>query len=207
MPKITALELAHIAPKEFQKEYLKWVEHALDYQWWEYIHDELTTRLEPAGVEVRAIHFNISYSQGDYATFSGRIKVAQWMESTKCDAEMTYAQKYLALYLAELDNGAYATMSANHRGGHASVNYDGYVIGNTYPAGVFSGLDRDAWDELVADQHAEADLETAMQKYVNDISDTLYGQLRDEYEHQTSEESFIESCECNDDEFDFDFEE
>ena len=59
----------------------------------------------------------------------------------------------------------------------------------------------------MADQHAEADLETAMQKYVNDISDTLYGQLRDEYEHQTSEESFIESCECNDDEFDFDFEE
>lgn len=207
MPKITALELSHIAPKEFQKEYLKWVEHALDYQWWEFIHDELTKRLEPAGVDVKALYFNISYSQGDYATFAGRINVAQWMESTKCDAELTYAQKYLALYLAELDYGAYANVSPNHRGGNASVSYDAYVIGNTFPEGVFSALDQDAWDALVADQHAEADLEAAMQKYVDDISDTLYDQLSDEYEHLTSEESFIEDCECNDEEFDFDFEE
>jgi hypothetical protein len=37
-----------------------------------------------------------------------------------------------------------------------------------------------------------------MQDYVDDISRQLYRDLRDDYEHMTSEESFIESCECND---------
>jgi hypothetical protein len=33
---------------------------------------------------------------------------------------------------------------------------------------------------------------------VDDISRQIYRDLRNEYEHLTSEESFIESCECND---------
>ena len=207
MSNITVSELQSQHPKRFAKEYQKWYQYGPHDDWWEYIEDRFKEDMDAEGVYVKRIQFLLSYSQGDYATFAGRINVAQWMESTKCDAELTYAQKYLALYLAELDYGAYANVSPNHRGGNASVSYDAYVIGNTFPEGVFSALDQDAWDALVADQHAEADLEAAMQKYVDDISDTLYDQLSDEYEHLTSEESFIEDCECNDEEFDFDFEE
>jgi hypothetical protein len=71
-------------------------------------------------------------------------------------------------------------------------------VGNTYAAGIFAGLESEAWDELIEDQYASAGLEKALQDYVDDVSRQLYRDLRAEYEHLSSEQSFIESCECND---------
>lgn len=141
--------------------------------------------------------FSLSYSQGDYATFEGRIMVWEWMEATK-DGPQTYAEKYPALFLAAQDYGDWASVNTWHRSCNARVTYDAHLVGNTYPEGVFSGLDQEAWDELVEEQVDAAGLEQAMQDYVDDISRQLYRDLRAEYEHLTSEESFIESCECND---------
>ena len=154
-------------------------------------------RLAPAGVRVDKLWFSLSYSQGDYATFEGHIMVWEWMEATM-DGDQTYADKYPALHLALADYGEDATVTTYNRSGGARVNLDGNVVGNTYPTGIFAGLDQEAWDELVEAQFYEAGLEQALQDYVDDISRQLYRDLRDEYEHLTSEESFIESCECND---------
>lgn len=193
---LSAAELQRIDPKRFQREYSKWTEYAVDYDWWEFTEESLKERLAPAGVNVECLAFSLSYSQGDYAAFDGHIYVAKWMEAIK-DGDQTYAEKYPALYLAMLDFGDYATVGSG-RYSSARVNYDGNMIGNTYPSGVFSALEQEAWDELVEEQFYAAGLEKAMQDYVDDISRQLYRDLRDEYEHLTSEESFIESCECND---------
>lgn len=196
MPTLTAKELQAADPKRFQREYLKWTEYALDYDWWDYVHDRLKEDLEPAGVTIERLEFRLSYSQGDYATFIGSIDVGQWMEANK-DGSQTYAEKYPALYLAVQDYGDYAKVTT-WRESSARIHYDGGVVGNTYPSGMFSALDSEAWDELVEEQYDMAGLEQAMQDYVDDISRQLYRDLREEYEHLTSEESFIESCECND---------
>lgn len=128
--------------------------------------------------------------------------VWEWMEATKDgpqnDTTQTYAEKYPALFLAAQDYGDWASVNTWHRSCNARVTYDAHLVGNTYPEGVFSGLDQEAWDELVEEQVDAAGLEQAMQDYVDDISRQLYRDLRAEYEHLTSEESFIESCECND---------
>ena len=50
-------------------------------------------------------------------------------------------------------------------------------------------------------------IDSVLQAYVDNISHQLYRDLRDEYEHLTSEESFIESCECNDVTFEIEGEE
>lgn len=142
------------------------------------------------------LHFSLSYSQGGYATFEGHIDVHKWMDVTK-DGDRTYAEKYPALRLAMEDYGDYASVTTYNRNCGARVNIDGGCVGNTYPAGIFAGLETDAWDELVSDQFDSAGLESALQDYVDEISLQLYRDLRDEYEHLTSEESFIESCECN----------
>jgi len=63
---------------------------------------------------------------------------------------------------------------------------------------VFQNLEQDAWDELIEEQYYAASLEDELQSYVDEVCKDLYSRLRDEYEHLTSEESFIESCECND---------
>lgn len=202
MPRITSQELSVQDPPRFKKEYSEWAEYALDYDWWEYREEGLREDLAPAGVTVEGIEFSLSYSQGDYATFKGRINLGMWMEATKDgpqkDDTPTYAEKYPALYLAALNYGDWASVNTWHRRCRASVTYDAHLVGNTYPEGIFSGLDQEAWDELVEEQMGAAGLEKALQDYVDDISRQLYRDLQAEHEHLTSEESFIESCECND---------
>lgn len=197
MSTLTAQELSQQDPKRFQQEYSKWTEYALDYDWWDYTQDRLKEDLAPAGVTGARLEFSLSYSQGDYATFTGRINLGMWMEVTK-DGEQTYAEKYPALFLAAQDYGDWASVNTWHRRCHASVTYDAHLVGNTAPEGVFSGLDQEAWDELVEEQLDAAGLEEALQGYVHGISHQLYRDLCAEYEHLTSEQSFIESCECND---------
>jgi hypothetical protein len=158
--------------------------------------DRLKENTAIDGVRVERIEFRLSYSQGDYATFTGSIDVAMWMEANKY-GEQTYAEQFPALYLAAQDYGDDAKVTT-WRQSNARVNYDGQLVGNTYPSGIFSALDQDAWDELIEEQYDMAGLEQALQDYVDNISAELYTDLRDEYEHLTSEESFIESCECND---------
>ena len=160
-------------------------------------------QLKPGGVDVERISFRLSYGQGDYATFTGYINVAEWMAAHKDgpqnDNTQTYAEKYPALYLALQDYGDRVAVETNHRSCGASVFMDYYgLYGNTSPSGIFQHLDQEAWDELVQEQLDAADLERELQAYVDDISHQLYRDLRDECEHLTSEESFIESCECND---------
>lgn len=187
-------------PKRFQSEYLKWTEYAADYDWWDYMEERLKETLAPAGVRVEKLQFSLSYSQGDYATFTGSIDVAMWMETNK-DGEQTYAEKYPAMFLAAQDYGERATVATRHRSCGATVNLDDSYVGNTYPSGIFSAMDQEAWDELVEEQRDAASLEQALQDYVDAISSQLYRDLQSEYEHLTSEESFIESCECNEETF------
>ena len=192
MSTLTAKELQNIDPKRFQQEYLKWTEYAAYDDWWDYIEEHFKTRLANRGYEVRRIYFSISYSQGDYAAFEGDIHVAEWMLAKG------YDETYPALYLAAKDYNEYASIANRNRGWGPRVNLDGNLVGNTYPAGIFAGLEQEAWDELVEEQLSSAGLEDEMQSDVDAECQELYTDLRDEYEHMTSEESFIESCECND---------
>jgi len=194
---LSAEDLQSSDPKRFQKECSKWTEYALDYDWGDCTEEMFKEAMATKGVYVSRIHFSVSYSQGDYASFEGRINVAEWMAATM-DGDQTYAEKYPALYLSVGDYGEYASVSNSSRGSWPVVNFDGNCAGNTVPAGIFAGLDEEDWDDLVHHQYCEAQLEDAMQNFVQSECRDLYRKLRDEYEHLTSEESFIESCECND---------
>lgn len=191
MSHVTAKELQTHHQKRFQKEYSKWAEYAPDHDWWEYVEEGFKEDVRPFGVTIgpNDMHFSLGYSQSDYAAFTGRIDIADYMQAKGWDVE------YPALYLAVKDCGDYATVS--DRRSSARVNYNGACIGNTYPAGVFKNLEQDAWDELIEEQYYAAGLEDELQSYVDEVCNDLYKRLRDEYEHLTSEESFIEHCECN----------
>jgi len=192
MSSITAQELQTQDPKRFQEEYLKWTNHALEYDWWDYMEENFKSDTAAKGFDVDRILFSLSYSQGDYASFEGRINVAEWMAAKK------YDETYPALYLAVKDYGEHAQVTDRSRGSWPRVNYEGNCAGNTHATGIFKHLDDEAWDELVYEQFTAAGLEDEMQSDVDALCRKLYSDLRDEYEHLTSEESFIESCECND---------
>ena len=195
---LTASELQSSDPNRFQKEYSKWCEYALDYDWWDGIEENFKRDVAAEGINVERIYFSVSYSQGDYASFEGQINVAEWMESNK-DGDQTYAEKYPALYLAIMDYGEYASVSGHtSRGGWPRVSFDGSCVGNTHPEGIFAGLESEDWDELVYEQWLDACLEIRLQPAVEAMCRKLYRDLQDACEHLTSEESFIESCEAKD---------
>lgn len=190
MTNITATELQTIDPKRFDRECQEWREYALDYHWWESVEEGFTVDCKAQGIRVDGIQFDLSYSQGDIASFNGRVDLAEFMTHTKMN------EKYLALYLAVKDDGSYARVSSSHRG-NRQVDIECYP-NQTAPSGVFSDLPQIAWEALIDEQEREAGLEKAVQTHIASLCRELYLKLRDDYEYLTSDASFIEHCECND---------
>jgi hypothetical protein len=196
---VSPLELKNLDRRRFDREYSKWAEWQWQDDW--YVDDTLTRfkeKYRPKGFEIEGLHYSISYSQGDFASFNGRVFLAEWMEATlTCKDGPTYAERYPALYLACSEDGSYMSIYGedSYRGWRVDFQENWY---STAPSGIFTNLGEAAWDELVSEQSSEADLESEILRYCRSIGSEIYDELRDSYEHATSEESFIESCEAND---------
>ena len=195
MKQVTAKELRELDPKRFEREYYKWCEYAHDYEWWDYIDQMFTDKMAAVGARVDKIYFSLSHSQGDCAGFEGRVDVSKWMHHAKYDTDRTFAEAFPALYIAVVQDGAYVIITSTHRN-RADLEYRCHIE-YTEPDGVFQHLDEEAWRDLLIDQEYDADLEANVQAWVDARGDELYNDLRKEYEYLSSEESFIESCECN----------
>jgi hypothetical protein len=190
MRTVTAQELITLDVSRFNDEYYKWRQYRMDDDDMDYIKETFKEKCEPMGLRVDNIGYCISYSQGDGAHFEGRIDLAAYMEHTKLN------EQYLALYLAVKDDGSYVNVSTTHRG-NMQLNDWNLWANQTSPSGVFKDLPQEDWETLIDAQTDEADLEGTVLKWCRGLAHDLFNDLRDEYEYLTSEESFIESCECN----------
>ena len=199
MKTVTAKELQALDPKRFEKEYWDWTRYAFEHEWWDGVEYDFTDRMAAVGVRVERINFSLSYSQGDCASFEGRVDVSMWMHHNKYSKDQTYAEALPALYIAVVQDGSYALVSGSPRCSprcRADVDYHSNIK-YTQPDGIFTHLEEGAWDELVSDQDNDADLEGNIKEWVYAQCDNLYRDLQREYEDISSEEAFIESCECN----------
>jgi hypothetical protein len=186
---MNVIELRDRDPKRFEEEYYKWHEYALDYEWWDYLYSNFKADCNAVGVVVYDIQFNLGYSQSDYAAFTGRAYVHDWMEAQGHD------KTHLAAYLACWNDGSYVRLETG-RGGSMRANLE-ECVNQTAPSGVFAGLDQEAWVDLVDEQIGWLNVESEVLSFCEDLAHTLYRKLRDEYEHLTSKSMFIEHCECN----------
>ena len=200
MKDVTAKELKELDPKRFEKEYYKWQEYAADYDWAEWVKEDYESQMKCEGIKVDNFEWDVSYSQGDGAAFNGHVVVHEWMQ-----ANPQYAEQYPALYLACKQDGSYVTLRAG-RGMfmHANLNESWWA---TDPCGIFHMLDKDTWVELVDNQAGSLDVEAEIKSTCERFMSEMYYKLRDEYEHVTSEDAFIESCECNEVTFEIEGEE
>lgn len=196
MPTYTPEELRTLHPRRFKKEYEDWALHAADWNWTDCEQDECKKDLALYGIHADSLYWNIAYSQGDGASFDGFVNIHDWMNAVYADAEFTYAEKYPALYLACKQDGSFIRVRTGNRGMHMGFDFRENWQG-TRAEGIFTGLDDSAWEELIEDQVTDADLEAEIRKDCEARMYDFYRTLRDEYEHLTSEEAFIESCECN----------
>ena len=189
MKTVTAEELKTLDLKRFEKEHYKWQEYAGEY-FAEGIQGRFTEDMAEFGVKVEEITYSGFYHQGSHAAFTGYIKIAEWMESVD-----GLSMEYLALYLAVREDGSSATVYTSPRG-NMRVDFDGFY--ESLPVGVFSGLDQESWDELLEEQVADAALDDRLKEWCDDKANELYRTLEKAYEWATSEEQFLESCDCND---------
>jgi hypothetical protein len=182
-------ELKERDPKRFEKEYWAWTGHTLNYEWYEFVYENFKTDCNAVGVIVHDIHFSGFGSQGDGATFSGRVYVYEWM------AHKGFDVTHPAAYLACRDDGSYVRLETG-RFNNMRASLEEYAC-ETTPSGMFEGLEQEAWEELVDAQLSDLSIEDEVLSFCNDLASKLYINLRDEHEHLTSEEMFIEHCEAN----------
>lgn len=191
---VTAQQLKELDPKRFEQEYWKWQEYCLWDEWYEGVEECFTDDMAAHGVTVEKISFSGFYSQGSYASFDGKIIVHKWMATETYDDGQTYAEAFPALYLAAKQDRAVVHVSTSYRG---SVLFNEDMIDAETPVGIFEHLDVDAWEQLVAEQDERSNWESNIRGFVDLANRKLFRQLQEEYEYLTSEESFLESCECN----------
>ncbi len=195
MKHLTVRQLQELDPKRFEKEYWDWTRYAFEHKWWDFVAQEFADRMAAVGVRVEQIYFSLSYSQSDHAGFVGRVDISMWMHHNKYDKDQTYAEAFPALYLATVQDGSYMRVTEGNR---SRPDTDYHCLHDyTVPDGIFQHLDEEAWEELVIDQEADADLESNIREWLRGQYQELYDDLRHEYDHLSSEESFIDSCECN----------
>ena len=195
---LTAEELKTADPRRFDREYSKWTEWQWQDAWFvEDAQGYFTEKYKPMGIEVSSLNYSIGYCQSDFASFDGRVYLAEWMEKMQiCPDGPTYAERYPALYLACKTDGGYITVNGeDSRRGYRCDWYDVWI--STAPCGIFANMPEEDWDSLLESQAAEADLEGAILERCRTIGREIYEYLRDSYEAATSEEAFIESCEAN----------
>lgn len=190
MKTVTAQELLILDERRFDTAYYKWLEYCLDYEWWDSIYDNFKETCKAHSIRVDDITFSGFHSQGDGAAFAGRMELTALMETHGLDV------KYPALYIGVRNDGSYFTLRHSRTNCMRGVEYEMYAS-QTAPDGIFSELDQQAWEELIEEQERDAGLEDRALEFARHLADELYTNLSDEYDHLTSKESFIESCECN----------
>lgn len=205
---VSARELKKLDPRRFAQEYSKWTEWQWEDDWYiDNAKEVFTEEYKPKGIEIEQLHYRISYSQGDYASFSGRVYLAEWMAAVQTRPDgPTYAERYPALYLACSEDGSYIDIKGedDRRGWRGDCDEDWYNVG---PCGIFANMPEEDWEELVTEQASEAALNDEILSYCKSIGRELYRHLSDAYLDATSEESFIESCEANEVTFEIELEE
>jgi hypothetical protein len=201
MPTYTPEELRTLHPKQFEKEYNAWREYEPHHDWADWIKENFEAEMKCVGIHVDNFYWDIGYSQSDGASFDGHVVIHEWME-----ADSQYAEQYPALYLACKQDGSYVSARTGSRGQYVHFNLNESWFG-TDPCGIFHMLDKDTWVQLVEDQSGFLDVETEIKSTCERFMSEMYYKLRDEYEDTTSEEAFIESCNCNDVTFEIEGEE
>lgn len=186
---VTVRELKDIDPTRFDKEYGEWRVYMPYDDWWEDSYADFKATCSELLIRVDDITFSGFWSQGDGAAFAGRVDLTAFMERSGLEVE------YPALYIGVKNDGSYIRVAFRDNNMRCAA-YEAYA-NQTAPDGIFSGLDQETWEKLVDTQDRDANLEQRVLKECESLAVGLYRSLEKEYDHLTSEESFIESCEIN----------
>jgi hypothetical protein len=160
-----------------------------DSFWYEFALEDWKEQLQASGIEDAEIHFTGFWSQGDGASFTGRVDLPAWMKATK------KAGKYRALYNAAIGEGDTTASATLDR--IDSHYYHEYTVRAHISVDASSDIyynDKERWERL-NDQATE--IEQELTAWHERTARTIYKELQEEYEYQTSDEQVAESLIAN----------
>lgn len=199
--KVNVAELEAKYPKRFQREYYEWCGYAADYEWWDCAYEGFKEDAKAYGFEVEDITFSGFGSQGDGAAWNGEVDVVKFLKAKNLDTEpMWFALMELAR-LGWIDDKA--SVAHSWRYSYTTQVHDFAVCSSLdedsiMETGVFAGMPVLALLNSFGVDDAIDELVDLIDGEVEDFAKDIYRSLEKEFEHITSEESFRESCECND---------
>ena len=202
-------ELKDSHPEAYQKEYerycnMQW-EFPLEEDWYVEGLNEQNKWLVASG-----ILYSISYSQGDYAQFTGRVYVEKFLE--EFDTENEYFVLREALKMGDCDEYMVVSRSHYSRGGAQfdTIEWRGYDDGQFDPdhtiedcnertTSILKGMNYGEYYNIC--QELIGDLEEWIKGKCEELFSELYDDMCSEIEHQQSEEAFVEWAESMDEQF------
>lgn len=165
--------------------------------WFEYLYDEFKSDLRKVGIDVEDIYFSGFWSQGDGASFTGRIRkwdIALFLEAHFKPTEYPMLKMFI-------DKGGEAMVRISQSGHYYHSNTMGY----SYEFESFSDvMDRtsefisqiiDNFDEELSVELVE--FQDNVEHICKDYADEFYKTLEKEYDYQTSDEAVTEAVISN----------
>lgn len=164
----------------------------VDHDWWEYTYDEFKIEMQTKGITVNDMNFTGFYSQGDGASFTGRIDMIQFLKVHELEQRFMAATFFAGqgeLYV-DINRGSGRYYHEN------SVNFE--LTTDTYNNYEDDSVRYQVYETMneVLDTEIK-DLETEVEDICKGYMQDLYSKLRDEYESLTSREAIWDTIVAN----------
>ena len=207
----TEFTYEELSPKA-QEKALMWFSETLDYEWWLDTHQCAIEDGKEKGFDIEDIRFSGFWSQGDGASWTGRVDLKQFIEHhLKEDNPDHHRYFVLQALLAEDNDWVERHVTVSRYGFHyvhsQTMRLDGVYYG-------IDNLDEDSEERLQEEgplQRANIyqlwkgidgsalldDLCEWIIEVAREYADKIYADLEAEHDHLTSEESLIESAYAN----------
>ena len=171
-----------------------------DHEWWDFIYDNAKEDGRELGFNIHNIYFDLSYSQGDGASWVGTVDLVKWLEKHKPEDP----QAHILAALMENDwvdawldirtsNAHYSHSNTMLRSDVTIQCEDPY---DTLSKGMFAGANVRMLMESLPDSYVDGIADEALES-ARDYADDIYKKLRDESEYMCSEEYIAELCDAN----------
>jgi len=207
MPKLGTIELFKYSElsepaKEKAREHFcaSWMNH----NWWDFTCDHMKEEgHHKHGFYINDIRFSGFWSQGDGASWSGVVKLKEWVEHTfnTTDKEHPLTQIFLALldegWITERVSVLYDNSRYCHENTMDVENIDHYyrLDESVMEMGMFKGAEVGELIKLLGETLATLDMR--LTEDCKAFAREVYKQLQEDYESQTSDESVSETYDAN----------
>ena len=190
-----------------------WFSGTLDGEWWGHTYKHAKQNGTERGFDIEDIRFSGFWSQGDGASWTGRVDIKQFLEHHLKEDNPDYGRYFVLQAIVNEDNDWVERFTnVNRRGFHYMHDNTMYVENISY-SGLYN-LEADDEERLQEEgplQRADiyqlreginiddlmGKLDTWVLEEAQAYARQIYEDLESEHEHLTSEESLIEAAEAN----------